>query len=651
LKKLRAKMDEARRREAEMFLFGTSSAPAPASRKRPIASPAGGVESARKKRRTSEPKAEPEPEVEPEHQTEADLYRPAVPYERMPEASNPKFLKVSLYEHQRKALRWMLDREKKIDEHGVQSLVRGGIFADDMGLGKTLVSISTIVTGLGHYADKKPPSLIIVPLSVVSNWEEQMSVHAPLVRFATFHGGARRKMKRPQFLDCDVVITTYGVVTSEANRKEESPLFTLKFARVILDEAHTIKNSHTKMAQACFALTTKRRWCLTGTPTQNGLDDLFSSFRFLRLKPLDERAEWNRALKGRDGGFGRVQKLMRTISLRRLKTDRVGPDKRPILSLPPVTYSVDKVEFSPKVAAVYRKIHAKVTKSLTEMVKGKPGKSMANVLWILLRLRQICCHKSLAGGQPSKDKVQRKIEFLRETGDQACPSCQKPTSQMRVLPCCHFYCSICVESKLNGECADCKKPFSADQVKSVEDMSKSESLAQKAVKSPSGKIKALLVKLKAIPADEKIVVFSQFTRFLDIINLSVEKEGFKTLRIDGRVAPKKRFEAIRQFQQKGGPRVFLISLKAGGTGLNLTRANNIILMDPWWNPSTEDQAIDRVNRIGQTRPVQVTRFIVKDSIEEQILKLHEVKRNVARKVFGGKSNEQLQDLKVVFGVA
>jgi len=611
----------------------------------------------RKKRRCSgspREKKKKRRSTSPEESLES-LYKPVIPYEEQEEAPNPKFLRVNLYEHQKKALKWMIDREKKRnDEDGSLSMVRGGILADDMGLGKTLVSISNILVNLGDYRDSNPPTLVVAPLSVIQNWEEQLSVHAQYVLVSVYYGASkRRNFSKKLLLKQDVVITTYGVVAAES-RVKDSILFSIKFARVILDEAHMIKNRQTKTAEACFALKAKARWCLTGTPVQNNVHDLFSLIKFLQVEHLNDWKKWctkinvnptTKAVSSR--ALNLLRKLLGTLCLRRLKTMRVGPDNRLILSLPPVTFEVLKTDMEPSIQAVYQKIYRSASEKFRKMIDNGKRANVSNILWVLLRLRQLCCHRAISGGQPKKNKVERKIEFLQQSGDQQCPNCKRIGDSVSVLPCCHFLCNICLIKV--KKCPLCARPFTPSEAKSVEDSSALSELT-KAAKSPSGKLKALLRKIKAIPSGEKCIVFSQFTRFLDISDLYLRNAGFETLRLDGRKSAKERFDAIREFQN-GKPRVFLVSLKAGGVGLNLTRGNNVYLLDPWWNPSTEDQAIDRVNRIGQTRPVKVVRFIVRDTIEEKILELHRQKRLLANRVLGGGGgNEQMNDLKIVLGL-
>ena len=417
----------------------------------------------------------------------------------------------------------------------------GACLADDMGLGKTVQAIAAILID----ADKGP-SLVIAPLSVMGNWQEECLKFAPTLNPLFFGSGNRQ-----QFLDnlgpFDLVISSYGLLQVEAEK-----LSLIKWQTLILDEAQAIKNMKTKRSKAAMNLKSQFRMITTGTPVENHLDELWTLFHFLNPGLLGTFNHFKNAFAvpiERDQDKKASQRLKKLISpfiLRRLKTNVLK-------ELPAKTEITLKVEMNKEEAVLYEAQRLKAIANI-ENADDKPGQKHLRILAELMKLRQICCNPALvlpdAGIESSKLKVFGDI---------------------------------------------------------VNDL---------------------------IENRHKALVFSQFTGHLSILRKFLDSKKIAYQYLDGSTPAKKRKKRINDFQSGMGD-LFLISLKAGGFGLNLTAADYVIHMDPWWNPAVEDQASDRAHRIGQSRPVTVYRLVVKDSIEEKILNLHKAKRDLAENLLSG----------------
>ena len=418
----------------------------------------------------------------------------------------------------------------------------GACLADDMGLGKTLQALSVLLLNAGQ-----GPSLVVAPLSVMANWQEECYRFAPTLVPKVFGPG-----DRDAFLAglsaFDLVVTSYGLLQTEATR-----LSSVSWQAVVLDEAQAIKNRNSKRSRAAMGLTANFRLITTGTPVENRLDELWTLFNFINPGLL---GTYNRFRDRfilpveRDGDntvLRRLRKLISPFILRRLKTDVLK-------DLPQKTEVTLHVEMSREEALLYEAHRLKAVEAIESSAEDRPGQQHLRILAELTRLRQLCCHPNLV---------------VEESGVES--------SKLRVF---------------------------GDTVAELRE----------------GRHKAL--------------VFSQFVSHLKILRDFLDRRQIPYQYLDGATPEKKRRERINAFQGGEGD-LFLISLKAGGSGLNLTAADYVIHMDPWWNPAVEDQASDRAHRIGQTRPVTVYRLVVKDSIEERIMQLHEEKRDLARDLLSG----------------
>lgn len=426
----------------------------------------------------------------------------------------------------------------------------GGFLADDMGLGKTAQTIAHIVVEQAA-GRLEHPALVVVPTSLVPNWTAELARFAPHLRVVVLHGLDRHE-RRGDLSGVQVVITTYTVLARDIEEMAALP-----WHMVVLDEAQAIKSPAAKATHAVCRLQTPHRLCLSGTPIENNLGELWSQFAFLMPGLLGHRKTFTRRFRSpieKDNDPVRRRQLalrIRPFILRRTKA-AVATE------LPPKHTILRRITLAPEQRELYETIRATLYEKVAEEIAAHSlGRSQIVVLDALLKLRQVCCDPRLV----------------------KLPSAQR----------------IGTSSKLE------------DLLEMVGEM---------------------------IAEGRRILLFSQFTSMLDLMKPRLAAAGiaFAELRGDTR----DRAEPVRSFEAGEVP-LFLISLKAGGRGLNLVAADTVILYDPWWNPAVEDQAADRAHRIGQTKSVFVYKLIAADTVEERILELQDRKAALASIAFSDES--------------
>jgi superfamily II DNA or RNA helicase len=450
----------------------------------------------------------------------------------------PRTLRAELRPYQRQGLAWL--------QH-LRELDAGAVLADDMGLGKTLQAIAHIV------AEKEGgrlehPAVVVTLTSLVGNWSRELARFAPYLQVVVLHGAGRHR-QFARISHADVVVTTYPALVRDAEKWAGR-----KIHLALLDEAQAIKNPKSQAHEAVMGLDARHRVCLSGTPVENSLSELWSLFEFLNPGLLGD-AEWfahryTRPIE-REGKAERLVQLRTQVApfvLRRMK-EEVAKE------LPPKTEIVRPVELKGAQRDLYEGLrlagHAEVRRAIAD--KGL-GASTITILDALMKLRQVCCDP-------------------------------------RLLP--------------------------GDLARNVRDSAKYQLLIE------------LIQTQRA--AGRRILVFSQFASMLALIARGLQAADVPFVVLTG--ATQNRDRPIDDFQQ-GRADVFLISLKAGGTGLNLTSADTVIHYDPWWNPAVQAQATDRAYRIGQKKPVFVHNLIVAGSVEERMLALQRRKRALADGLLG-----------------
>ncbi|KAE9463407.1 hypothetical protein C3L33_04686, partial [Rhododendron williamsianum] len=539
-------------------------------------------------------------------------------------------------------------------------MARGGILADAMGLGKTIMTIALLLahserggsldspstsgafiensntdgisdqsptfpskdtkfSGFDSLAKRKNSligggNLIVCPMTLLGQWKAEIETHAQPGSLSVYiHYGQSRPKDAKILAQNDVVLTTYGVLASEfstENAEDNGGLYSVRWFRLVLDEAHSIKSSKSQSSVAAAALTADRRWCLTGTPIQNNLEDIYSLLRFLRVEPWGNWAWWNKLVQkpfeeGDERGLKLVQSILRPIM--------------PILVLPPADVKVVYCELTEAEKDFYEALFKRSKVKFDQFVEqGRVLHNYASILELLLRLRQCCDHpflvmsrgdtqefsdlnklakRFLKGGRdlvegeakdvPSRAYIQEVVEELRKGEEGECPICLEAFEDAVLTPCAHRLCRECLlaswRTATSGLCPVCRSniPF---------------------------------------------------------------------VRLDGTLNLQQREKVIKQFSEESNILVLLMSLKAGGVGINLTAASNAFVLDPWWNPAVEEQAVMRIHRIGQTKEVMIKRFIVKGTVEER---MEAVQARKQRMISGALTDQEvrtarIEELKMLF---
>ncbi|KAF4449940.1 hypothetical protein F53441_6859 [Fusarium austroafricanum] len=603
--------------------------------------------------------------------------------EKLAMAEQPKQLKAQLLPYQLQGLAWMASKENpQLPASGSKEpvqlwlqesnnrflniasgfvtntapkLLSGGILADDMGLGKTLQIISLILTG------GKGPTLIVAPVSVMSNWSQQVKRHIrgdqqPSV--FVYHGGEKATVA--QLEKYDVVITSYGRLARERDQGVNRAITShkIKWRRVVLDEGHTIRNPKTKVAEAACEINAESRWVLTGTPIVNSVNDLHSLVKFLHITGGIEQSEiFNAQISrklavGDSNGERLLQSLMHDLCLRR-KKDMKFVDLR----LPAKKEYVHRITFRKDEK---RKYDALLDEARGELEQWQAGSQAGqkgrfqNVLERLLRLRQVCNHWTLCRDRvsdiiklldehevvPLNDKnrglLQEALRLYIESQEE-CAICYENPADPVITTCKHVFCRNCIlrAVQLQHKCPLCRNKLDENGLLEPAPEDAGDDAADFDAESQSSKTEAMLQILKATMKKDgsKVVVFSQWTSFLNIVEAQLQKEKIGYTRIDGSMKADKRDKAIEALDNDPETRVMLASLSVCSVGLNLVAADTVILSDSWWAPAIEDQAIDRVHRLGQTRETTIFRLVMEGSVEERVLDVQGEKRELVTKAF------------------
>lgn len=581
---------------------------------------------------------------------------------------------VTLLPHQIIGRTWMAERE--------QGKGRGGILADDMGLGKTIQMLTRIVEGRPTKTDKKEgwaaPTLVVCPLALVAQWKSEAAKITDGLRVIEHHG-PKRATNPEELKRAHIVVTTYQIVAQEyqvyqsdpknaaggssdddsddfggtllkkkpktrAKKKAEAKnaLFRVRWWRIVLDEAHNIKNRKAKMSMACHALDGKYKWCLTGTPLQNSVEELYSLLKFLEIRPLNDWETFNEKIakpvkSGRSAlPMKRLHVVLAAIMLRRKKDTFLNG--KPLLELPARKVEVVSCAFDVEERAFYNAVEEKVRSSFEKLARaGDLQKSYTTILVLLLRLRQACDHPALINKDYRADEEAIEPREAKND-DEDDDDLAKAFGAMNVTnrPKCQMCRTDLDSSNMSDEdgsyCIAC-----ADLARKAR--RKSTVTGPLGLPQDSAKIRKIVELLREIDdrsdGTEKTIIFSQFTSMLDLIEPFLKAEGFRFVRYDGSMTKDKRDAALEKLKSDSKTTIILISFKAGSTGLNLTACNNVILTDLWWNPALEDQAFDRAHRFGQKRDVSIFKLTIEDTVEQRILELQEKKRALADAALAG----------------
>ncbi|XP_064455815.1 transcription termination factor 2-like isoform X2 [Ornithodoros turicata] len=557
------------------------------------------------------------------------------------EFEQPEGVKTLLLTHQKQALSWLVWKEAQDPP--------GGILADGMGLGKTLTMLALIQLQLSKRKTAQPKSvnpeggrgksdvleslgtLVICPLSLLHQWVGEAKTHLSATWSVHVYHGKGRGVRHDELVGHDLVVTTYDTVSSEWARATAAgrglaPLFCVHWERIVLDEAHCIRNPNTKRAKAACALRGRHRWAVSGTPVHNDVGDVRSLLKFLQCAPFDDDVFWKSWMKKHPAPES-LTVVIKCLLLRRTK-EKKGKDGKPLVSLPEKTILVRKLQLRGIEKDIYDDMQkwsmsSGVEKYVDPVTKRELYRNTGSRFFVMLiRLQQACSHLSLLRKKALDDVAVDEDSFLAD-----CMS------------------SLNISEDLSSSVA------TADNLGAM-GLEKYEGRPEFERAFTSCKIKALLDSLTKVMLDtgDKCVVVSKWTSMLDLAREHIEKSGFRCLVIQGNVNAAKRAENVRSFNyDKNGPRVLLLSLDAGGVGLNLIGGNHMFVLDVHWNPALELQAFDRVHRVGQEKPVTINRFVCTGTIEEKILELQRYKERLAESVVG-KRKITMEDYNFLFGI-
>lgn len=606
-----------------------------------------------------------------------------------------KGLKVELLDHQVRGLRYFLQREK-LEGH----VFRGGLLCDDMGLGKTIQMISLILSNPAYRLDdlddirqaykldckeklfngtnkqvdfskslrKIKSTLIICPASLLTQWEQEIGQKTNLTCY--LYHGAKRIRNIDKLAEFDVVITSYQTCMSEF-QSGTSPLYECYWWRLILDEAHIIKNVSTKTAGACFNLKSLRRWCLTGTPIQNNALELWSLLHFLRVNRFWKITVWASEIgnvidvSDRKKGLSVLLRMLDYCMIRRNKDVLQNKFKLPPKNMHRLLLEQEEFE-----RIIYKKLEGKVIESIIDnvvmndsmnmgklkliapLMKGSCKSSMEQknsymvVFVYLLRLRQVCCHwRTLFMLEQGENAKMESANTAECSDEENLSSLERKISGLEIDDNTDAAFSE-IEDKETEESslALITAKMSSMSIKKEAAVSKSDKevldRTSRHLQNSSEKYADLMqcVKVKKVleilekDRKRKTIIFSEFTSVLKILSIMLYEKGFSCLSYNGSMSKTEKQETLERLKTNPKYTVLLCSLKCGSLGLNLTFCSQVILYEPFWNPAVGAQAIDRVYRIGQTKPVDVWEFFVKNSVEQRIRDLQDKKRNIAKAV-------------------
>ncbi|KAJ2699758.1 DNA repair protein rad16 [Coemansia sp. IMI 203386] len=646
----------------------------------------------------------------------------------------PADLKIKLLPFQQEGVWWMSQQEN--------TMFHGGILADEMGMGKTLQTIALLLANRGK------PTLVVCPTVALLQWKAEIEAATNALSILVYYGDDRQKIldangvvDQEKLAQYDVILTTYAVMESGFRRertgfrlrgelhKEPSVLHAIRWFRVVLDEAHNIKDRSSNSARAAFELKTERVWGLTGTPLHNRVGELYSLIRMTKTDPFSmyfchicpcKSLHWNfrnggkycdqclhmytthfcywnmhvlKPIQQNDVstlesrmGFKKLGRLLDSIMLRRTKVERAQD-----MGLPPRIVVTRRDKFSPDEEDLYVSLFSNYQREFdTYAMHGTVLNNYANIFELITRMR-------LAANHP--DLLRLKVDNNARVGADAsdtlvCALCNEEAEDPVISRCKHVFCRVDAQQYVQGagesadlRCPSCFALFDIDLTQpemkrraAASGSSRSQgtaggTLMETMMSTPqtmeyrrsivnridmgrwksSTKIEALVEELsrhRQSNANIKSIVFSQFVNFLDLIQWRLNRAGFSVCRLDGRMSPSQRDAVIRTFMTHPEYTVFLVSLKAGGVALNLTEASNVYLADCWWNPSVEVQAMDRIHRMGQYRPIKVTRIIIENSIESRIVALQVKKQHLVNSTIGrdkkSLDNLSAQDMQFLF---
>ncbi|KAJ5291108.1 DNA repair protein RAD16 [Penicillium angulare] len=607
------------------------------------------------------------------------------------QASQPQSITRTLKPFQLEGLNWMMEQEK--------SSYQGGLLGDEMGMGKTIQAVSLIMSDF----PQPNPTLVLVPPVALMQWVSEIKEYTDgKLKVLVYHNADSKvkKLTAADLMQYNVIMISYSSLESIYRKQEkgwardggvvkaDSVIHSIHYHRLVLDEAHSIKQRTTGVAKACFALKATYKWCLSGTPVQNRIGEFFSLLRFLQVRPFScyfckqcdcEQLQWTADKQGRcteceHTGFNHIsifnKEILNPITEGRTQEER----KKGLNKLRLITDHImlrrmkhehtSSMELPPKRVVLHNEFFGEIEHDFSRSIMSNSSRKFdtyvsqgvmlnnyANIFGLIMQMRQVANHPDLL----LKKHVQPGFNVL------VCRVCDEPAEDAIRSRCRHEFCRKCAKDYIESfddpslvDCPQCHISLSIDleqpTIEQTEDSVKKNSIINRIHMedwTSSTKIETLIYELylqRKKSHTPKSIIFSQFTSMLQLVEWRLRHAGFNTVMLDGTMTPAQRQKSIEHFMIHAEVEIFLVSLKAGGVALNLTEASRVFIIDPWWNPAAEWQSADRSHRIGQQRPCVVTRLSIEDSVESRIVQLQEKKANLIRGTINKDQDQALEKL-------
>lgn len=548
-------------------------------------------------------------------------------------------LTTTLKDFQVSTVKWMKDHEKKYD---------GGMLLNEAGLGKSICVLSTII-------NNPLKTIIICPAGLVDNWMGEIKKHTNIsrLRVVKYYGNNRDTIETDD--NHLIYITSYSIVSREFNGKDfdkTSILKKVKFERIVLDEAHYIRNAYSNISKSIMFLGESynaniKKWIVTATPIFNEANDAFAYFKFLGYEGIDSKREWTNTISKSLNGLqilnSWIEKyglsLKKSDVLKELKSKDEVKLKLEFSDIEQEFYDALKEYSQVRMKTLVRRID-RLNRQVFEDIDGSMRKILhSNVMVYILRLKQACnspwlilqCMERLKGTLNMREAIER-LKFFNEskTIEEECPICYDTIADYIADPCGHKCCRGCWNRMINVGIVNCPKCRSyVDDIHPV-NANKNKEVLKDIINIDEFKYSSKIQKLieitnKVINKNEKIVVVSQWVSMLKIIKHVFENDNalkdFKFVSLQGDMSLKQRSEAIHEFQTNNNIKICFVSLMSSAEGINLIASNHLVLMDSWWNNAKMIQVMDRIHRIGQSKDVTIYNLQIQNSIEEQIEQL------------------------------
>lgn len=563
-------------------------------------------------------------------------------------------LKTELKDFQVKTVKWMAAHEYNND---------GGLLMNSAGLGKSICILSTII-------DNPLKTLIICPAGLIDNWLNEIKKHTTIsrLRVVKYYGSNRQniELNNSQI----IYITSYSIVSREFNGKDfdKTSLFRkVRFERIVLDEAHYIRNVYSNVSKSIMFLGESynvniKKWIVTATPIFNEPNDAFAYFKFLGYEGIDSKREWTNIVSKSLNGLQILNNwfdkyglsLKKSDVLKELKDKNELKIKLEFGDIEQEFYDTLKEYSQVRMKTLVSRID-KLNRKVFEDIDGSMRKILhSNVMVYILRLKQSCnspwlilqCMKRLQGASNMREAIER-LKYFNESKniEEECPICYDTIANYIAEPCGHKCCQGCWNRMINIGIVTCPKcrgyvddihPVDDKIDDKIDDKVGGDLIGIEEFKQSSKIQKLVDITKNVINKDEKIVIVSQWVTMLKIVKHVFENDNvlknIKFVSLQGDIPLKNRTEAINQFQNNKDVKICFISLMSSAEGINLVASNHLVLMDSWWNNAKMTQVMDRIHRIGQKKDVTIYNLQIKNSIEEQIEQLVEKKYKMANLV-------------------